>query len=182
MQRYATRARWTVFPRNRGRRHPFPQRSLPDRGEGAFTREVRDDLGMITGIGHVAYRVTDLQRALDFYCGTLGFTEAFRLDREGEPSPWIVYIRIAPNQFVELFPNGEGTVAPRGLAAGFNHLCLVVDDLHATVEELRSRGVVPTREPQQGMDHNWQAWLQDPEGNAIELMQIMPESPQAAAG
>src|SRR5258707_824090 len=51
---------------------------------------------MITGIGHVAFRVTSLQRALDFYCTKLGFSEAFRLERQGEPSPWILYIQIAP--------------------------------------------------------------------------------------
>ena len=60
---------------------------------------------MITGIGHVAFRVTSLQRALDFYCNKLGFSEAFRLEREGEPSPWIVYIQIAPGSFLELFPD-----------------------------------------------------------------------------
>ena len=136
---------------------------------------------MITGIGHVAFRVTDLERALEFYCGKLGFREAFRLDREGEPSPWIVYLQLAENQFVELFPGGEGTVAPRSGAAGYNHYCLVVDDLAATLRELRDRGVELSGEPRQGMDTNWQFWLTDPDGNAIELMQIMPGSPQAAA-
>ena len=136
---------------------------------------------MITGIGHVAFRVTDLERALEFYCGKLGFREAFRLDRDGEPSPWIVYLQLAENQFVELFPRGEGTVAPRSGAAGYNHHCLVVDDLAATLRELRARGVELSGEPRQGMDTNWQFWLTDPDGNAIELMQIMPGSPQAAA-
>jgi catechol 2,3-dioxygenase-like lactoylglutathione lyase family enzyme len=136
---------------------------------------------MNIGIGHVAFRVTDLERALDFYCGKLGFQEAFRLEREGEPSPWIVYLRVGPNQFIELFPGGEGTVAPRGPAAGYNHYCLVVDDLAATLRELGDRGVELTGEPRRGMDTNWQFWLQDPDGNAIELMQIVPGSPQAAA-
>jgi hypothetical protein len=31
------------------------------------------------------------------------------------------------------------------------------------------------------VDTNLQYWLYDPDGNAIELMQIMPTSPQAAA-
>lgn len=136
---------------------------------------------MITGIGHLAFRVTDLERALDFYCGKLGFREAFRLEREGEPSPWIVYLQITPGQFVELFPRGEGSVAPRGRAAGYNHYCLVVDDMAATLRELRERGLEITGEPVQGMDTNWQFWLQDPDGNAIELMQIAAGSPQAAA-
>ncbi len=136
---------------------------------------------MITGIAHVAFRVTDLQRALDFYCGVLGFREAFRLEREGEPSPWIVYLQVAPGQFIELFPRGEGTVAPRSQAAGYNHYCLAVDDLAGTLRELGARGLAVTGEPRRGMDTNWQYWIEDPDGNAIELMQITAGSPQAAA-
>lgn len=136
---------------------------------------------MITGLGHAAFRIRDLQSALDFYCGTLGLQEAFRLDRDGEPSPWIVYLRIAPNQFLELFPGAEGEVKPRSRAAGYNHLCLVVDDLQALTEKLSSQGIRITSGPKQGMDSNWQAWIDDPDGNAIELMQISSDSPQAAA-
>ena len=136
---------------------------------------------MITGIAHVAFRVTDLQRALDFYCGVLGFREAFRLEREGEPSPWIVYLQVGPGQFIELFPRGEGTVAPRSQAAGYNHYCLMVDDLDRTLRELQARGLAVAGEPRRGMDTNWQYWIEDPDGNAIELMQIAAGSPQAAA-
>jgi len=136
---------------------------------------------MITGIGHVAIRITDLERTLDFYCRGLGFREAFRLDREGQPSPWIVYLQLAPGQFLELFPGGEGEAPPRGRAAGHDHTCLEVDDMRATLRELAARGIPITGEPVQGTDHNWQYWLRDPDGNRIELMQIVPESPQAAA-
>ena len=58
----------------------------------------------MTGIGHVAFVISDLERSLDFYCNKLGFYRAFNLDREGTPSPWIVYIQIAPGHFIELFP------------------------------------------------------------------------------
>jgi lactoylglutathione lyase len=136
---------------------------------------------VIIGVGHVAFRITDLERALDFYCGTLGFREAFRLERDGEPSPWIVYLHVAPGQFLELFPGGEGAGAPRGRATGYNHYCLVVDDMRATLDALAARGLAVTGEPVLGLDGNWQYWIQDPDGNAIELMQIAPESPQAAA-
>ena len=136
---------------------------------------------MITGLGHVAFFITDLEKSLDFYCNKLGFREAFRLEREGEPSPWIVYLQVAPNHFIELFPGGQGEMRPRGRSVGYNHFCLVVDDLHATLQELEARGLLITGSPQQGLDHNWQYWITDPDGNAIELMQIMPDSPQAAA-
>jgi lactoylglutathione lyase len=140
---------------------------------------------MITGLGHLAFRITDLEEALDFYCGKLGLREAFRLEREGEPSPWIVYIWVAPHQFLELFPQAQGKeTTPEQLpnrSIGYHHLCLVVDDLQATLQELKERGLVLEGSPRKGLDHNWQYWISDPDGNPIELMQIMPESPQTAA-
>jgi lactoylglutathione lyase len=36
-------------------------------------------------------------------------------------------------------------------------------------------------EPKTGADNNTQAWIHDPDGNKIELMQISPDSPQAIA-
>ena len=39
-------------------------------------------------------------------------------------------------------------------------------------------GVVIDREPKLGLDHNWQAWISDPDGNKIELMQLAEDSPQ----
>jgi catechol 2,3-dioxygenase-like lactoylglutathione lyase family enzyme len=135
---------------------------------------------MITGLGHIAFRITNLEQSLDFYCNKLGFHEAFRLEREGEPSPWIVYLQVAPNQFIELFPGATGAI-PSRQGAGYNHFCLVVDDLQTTLHELEKRGLPISGQPQQGLDHNWQYWIDDPDGNAIELMQIVPESPHAEA-
>lgn len=135
---------------------------------------------MITGLGHIAFRITNLAQALDFYCNRLGLREAFRLEREGEPSPWIVYLQIAPNQFIELFPGAQGEI-PTRTGAGYNHFCLIVDDLQATLHEMAERGLPISGQPQRGLDHNWQYWINDPDGNAIELMQIVPESPHAAA-
>ncbi len=139
---------------------------------------------MITGIGHVAFRVTNLQRALDFYCNKLGFTEAFRLEQDGQPSPWIVYIQIAPGSFIELFPDEQaapGPPSPLDPLASYKHVCLLVDDMTTTLQELAAHGLAIPGSPKQGLDFNVQYWLRDPDGNPIELMQIMPNSPQAAA-
>ncbi len=157
---------------------------------------------MVTGIGHVAFHIANLERSLDFYCTKLGFREAFRLDREGMPSPWIVYIQVAPTAFIELFPVGApvGTSAQLGTGEGrfsldmsvdlskstgnsYHHVSLTVDDIEATLRTWTARGVATDRigRPSQGQDHNFQYWIADPDGNRIELMQITPESPQAAA-
>jgi lactoylglutathione lyase len=137
---------------------------------------------VITGIGHAAFHITDLDSALDFYCNKLGFREAFRLDREGSPSPWIVYLQIAPGQFIELFPGSKtrGAETQEG-NAGYHHFSVIVNDMNATLRELAERGLKTEGAPSQGLDGNWQYWITDPDGNRIELMEIMPNSPHAAA-
>jgi hypothetical protein len=37
------------------------------------------------------------------------------------------------------------------------------------------------RETVIGLDGNWQAWVKDPDGNAIEFMQLSEDSPQYRA-
>jgi hypothetical protein len=57
----------------------------------------------------------------------------------------------------------------------------VDDDIHAVCEHLRTEGVALDREPVVGLDGNWQAWVKDPDGNPIELMQLSEDSPQRKA-
>jgi lactoylglutathione lyase len=55
---------------------------------------------MIIGLGHVAYKVTDIDRSIEFYCEKLGLKEAFRLNHEnGELM--LVYLKVAEGQFIE---------------------------------------------------------------------------------
>jgi lactoylglutathione lyase len=53
--------------------------------------------------------------------------------------------------------------------------------MSATLDELAAGGLEITGSPKQGLDSNLQYWISDPDGNPIELMQMMPTSPQAAA-
>ncbi len=135
---------------------------------------------VITGIGHAAFNISNLERAREFYCKKLGFKEAFTLDRDGSPSPWIVYLQVSPGQFIELFPVAHKITPPDG-EASYSHFSLAVDDIQATLRDLAGRGLEIVGEPSQGIDGNWQYWITDPDGNRIELMQIMPASPHAAA-
>jgi len=132
---------------------------------------------MFKQLAHAAYRVSNLEASLAFYCNQLGFEEAFRLHHPQTGNLWIVYLQVAPGQFVELFPE------ERELTAGtrYAHLCIETEDLEGTVAELRRRGVTMMREISRGLDNNLQAWVRDPDGNEVELMQIHPDSPQAQA-
>ncbi len=130
---------------------------------------------MIVDLAHTAFDVHDMDAALAFY-GHLGLKESFRLFRD-DGSLMLVYLHVGGDRFLELFPNGpEPGSGGRG---SFAHFCLMTDDLHADVERFRSLGITITSGPSLGLDNNWQAWVADPDGNRIELMQIAPNSPQA---
>jgi lactoylglutathione lyase len=78
---------------------------------------------MIIGLGHVAYKVTDIDRSIEFYCKKLGLKEAFRLNHEnGELM--LVYLKVAEGQFIELFPGGIDKGKDEDERASFKHLCL----------------------------------------------------------
>jgi lactoylglutathione lyase len=129
---------------------------------------------MITDIGHAAFAAHNLERAIEFYA-RLGIREAFRLHRE-DGSLMLVYLHVAGDRFVEVFPGGPPPDPDR--KGSFMHLCLLTGDLQATVARLREAGVAIEREPKLGLDGNWQAWIRDPDGNSIELMQLAEDSPQ----
>ncbi|WP_342360823.1 VOC family protein [Terrarubrum flagellatum] len=127
----------------------------------------------IVGIGHVAIRVKDVARTLNFYVGKLGFEEMLRLDRDGRL--WLLYLRITETQYLEVFPEGEGDRASGKEAVGFNHICLQVSDIDAAVAELAKLEIPLTNPLKTGLDGNRQAWIEDPDGHRIELMEMAPD-------
>jgi lactoylglutathione lyase len=133
----------------------------------------------IVGIGHIAIRVKDIDRTLDFYRDKLGFTEMFRLERDGKL--WLMYLRVTDTQYIELFPEAVGDRAPAREANGLNHICLEVDSIDGVLADLDKAGIPIAREKQMGADGNLQAWIEDPDGNRIELMQMDPNNMQSKA-
>ena len=134
----------------------------------------------IKSIAHWALKVSNLDKSLAFYRDTLGFTEMMRLYHDNGDT-WLVYLRITDTQFVELFPGGEGARAPNRDATAINHICLEVESVDAAAAHLRKIGVKLTAEPKLGLDGNRQAWFEDPDGNRIELMQMLSGNMQEKA-
>ncbi|HET6486919.1 MAG TPA: VOC family protein [Spirochaetia bacterium] len=132
----------------------------------------------VTGLGHLALNVSDMTRSAEFYTRVLGFQHLFEL-KDDKGNPWISYFKVGPGQFIELFyPRGEGPAATKAIV-GFSHMCFVVDDIKRTEAEILRGGGTLDRPIKLGADGNYQMWVRDPDGNRIELMQIMPGSPQA---
>ena len=135
-----------------------------------------------TQIAHVALKVKDLNRSLDFYVNKLGFEEMMRLPKpDGTLGVWLVYLRITDDQYLELFPDGVGDRAPDRDAVAVNHICLGVDNIDSILSQLKAVGVPLTIQKKMAADLNWQAWIEDPDGNRIELMQLMPDCMQLKA-
>ena len=133
------------------------------------------------GIGHACFVCKDIEASLHFYCDQLGM-RLVGIQNNDEGKPWLYYVRIADGVYLELIPDGQGENPNIGWnSRGFNHLCLETDNLLEDVERLRSIGVEIAQEPKTAADNNWQAWINDPDGNKIELMMLAPDSPQSKA-
>ena len=128
---------------------------------------------MKSRFGHLCFFVSDLERSVDFYCNKLGFTKMFEQHFEAYDIHCI-YLRICANQFIELFSTKQPLDNSK---ASFQHLCLHVDDLQAVYEELTAKGLTLTP-VELGMAKCYKSYLDDPDGNKIELMQLTEESLQ----
>jgi len=127
---------------------------------------------MIAGIAHICFTVGDLNASIAFY-EKLGFRTAFDFTRDnGERFGVMMHVR-GRNLF-EMF---KGELAPPAAKQRYRHFSLEVRDIQGTVNHLRSLELDVT-DIQKGSDRSWQAWVNDPDGNRIELQEYTPESKQ----
>ena len=117
---------------------------------------------------HVGLRVADLERSLAFYTG-LGYVVLGTVPETAFGS--LTMLKLPADEFVSIElvhdPDG-GPVDPGGL----NHFVVQVDSMRDTVARLRTVGI-EAEEPASpdGSDDFWTAWLTDPDGYRIELVQ-----------
>jgi catechol 2,3-dioxygenase-like lactoylglutathione lyase family enzyme len=125
----------------------------------------------------VRYIVHDVDAAIAFYCGQLGFHE------DMHPAPPFAMLsrgdlRLVLNQ-PGVGPGGGGQPMPDGTLpqpGGWNRFTLEVADLAATVEELRAAGARFRNEIVTGVGGK-QILVEDPSGNPVELFEaIRPEA------
>ena len=131
---------------------------------------------LVKGIAHIALTVSDMDETLKFYREALGFEKAFETHDEND-RPWIVYIHVGGDQFIELFYAQPGQEKTQG-GIGCNHMCFAVEDVQAVADHLVQAGYPLDAAPKRGRDRNLQCWTHDPDGNRIELMQMVEDSSQ----
>ena len=122
----------------------------------------------------VRYIVNDVDAAIAFYCGQLGFTEVMH------PAPAFAMLTRGDLRLVLSAPNpagGGGQPMPDGrqqMPGGWNRFAIQVDDLEAKVTELRKSGAHFRNDVVTGVGGK-QILLEDPSGNPIELFQPLLE-------
>lgn len=130
-------------------------------------------MAAFNSLGHVAFKVNDLEASLAFYA-RLGFPEFLRLT-QADGRAWIAYLKVTDQLYLELFPGGDGGRATGPEHTGVHHLCLTTDDIEATAAHLDAVGITPSvalNPAKRGVDGNRGMWVTDPDGNRIEIMEM----------
>jgi len=135
---------------------------------------------------HTMVRVSDLDKALDFYCSKLGLVECHRQDSEA--GRFTLVFLTAPGDtgiaesgdspLIELTYNWD----PESYSGGrnFGHLAFEVADIYELCADLMEKGVTINRPPRDGH----MAFVRSPDGISIELLQkgqsLTPKEPWAS--
>jgi catechol 2,3-dioxygenase-like lactoylglutathione lyase family enzyme len=127
-------------------------------------------------LDHAALMVSDPEAARAFYVEVLGLEEVPRPPTFTFPGLWL---KIGDHQLHLVGEAEPGRTrathpgyAPNELATGYaSHFALEVDELESFVEQVRARGGAIVGGPRPRGDGVLQAYVADPDGNVIELMQ-----------
>lgn len=120
---------------------------------------------------HPAFRVADLTASLPFY-EALGYEEQGRVETGGAT---LVMLKLPGESMVSLELVHRPADGPVDVGTGFSHLAFQVDDLAATLGGLSAAGLSPGAIERPGGPEGPQtAWLADPDGYRIELVQWPP--------
>jgi catechol 2,3-dioxygenase-like lactoylglutathione lyase family enzyme len=124
----------------------------------------------------IRYIVNDVDAAIAFYCGQLGFGMVMH------PAPAFAMLERGELRLVLSEPNpsmGGGQPMPDGTQqapGGWNRFALEMDNLEAAVQRLRAAGARFRNDIVTGVGGK-QILIEDPSGNPIELFQ--PTRPEA---
>lgn len=137
---------------------------------------------MILGVHHPALAVPDMQKALDFYCGVIGFELVMEFDLPAGvmETPFDIAkaackVRMLSKGGTNLelfeFEDAEAGDEKRPVnQIGITHFALKSDDVPGDYEKLSAAGVA-FNTPVQGEAPSRWCYGRDPFGNVIELLE-----------
>lgn len=141
---------------------------------------------MIIGMHHTGFVVSDIDASVAFYRDAVGLTLIGMRERDGGPISQILgyentHIKIAEFHYgnghlLELIeyvnpPGADAHIQERN-GFGASHIAFEVDDIFAAYERLIRSGAKRLNPPIEIVDGKKGCYLQDPDGNWVELLQI----------
>ena len=121
---------------------------------------------------HTMFRVTDLEKSIDFYTNIFGMTLLRKKDFPGGKFTlaFVGYGDESDNTVLELTHNWETNSYEMGTA--FGHIAIGVEDAYAACEAITAKGGNVVR-PAGPMQHGSTviAFAKDPDGYMVELIQ-----------
>lgn len=122
---------------------------------------------------HVTLTVSNLDKALDFYQGILGFPVLGQLNMNDDRGFVITYLQFG-NSVLELFSFARPTIYhtwnPDETVLGLKHIGMLVEDVFALADRLKSAGVRIIYPPNHALGGVDTCFFADPDGNALELI------------
>jgi glyoxylase I family protein len=131
---------------------------------------------MLLGFEHVGMTVSDMSRAIDFYCGLLGLRLALRTSSAGGELAFLDAGGGMLEVAAPAHPVGRFRDVPMS-EAGLRHLTLAYDDVDGMVETLEAAGVEIVERPRPAYNTEMirrVAFVRDPDGVLVELIERAP--------
>ena len=145
---------------------------------------------MIERMHHTGFVVRDIDKAVEFYSGVIGLEVQSRYERAGAGIDQVIgydgaHLRIAllgapgGEHMFELIQylnplSGERPTEERSVLGG-SHLGFLVDDIGAAFDRIAASDARILNPPTDVAPGRTACYLQDPDGNWIELIQIQEE-------
>ena len=118
---------------------------------------------------HFGLRVADLGRSLGFYTA-VGYEVVGSVPET--PFGHLTLLKLPDDDFVTIELVHDPSNDAADLVAGLNHFVIKVESMDATLAELAAKGIdTEAPESPDGSDDFLTAWITDPDGNRIELVQ-----------
>jgi lactoylglutathione lyase len=121
----------------------------------------------VSGVAHMAVRVSDVEKARGFYRDFLRFQEPYDL-KNADGSLNMTFFKVNEDQYIELFP-GLKTEQDR-----LDHIALATDDAAGLRDFLAARGVKVPASVNKVRIGNTSFSATDPDGHTIEFTQYEP--------
>jgi lactoylglutathione lyase len=120
---------------------------------------------------HTMLRITDPEKSRKFYEALgLEFRRDSDIVRNGEKEATLYFFGVpGQDEELELTYNHDGRTYELGTAYG--HIALAVDDLAQALDQLKTQGIEPEREPYRVREGgSLICFVQDPDGYRVELI------------